>query len=219
MKANAGSYYWASNTLYVHTSNGSNPSANGKTYTAKNLNDSFGFCHSAGIWLDQPQHNTSSVYNNTIYGCGVGIYYYGNAQNYVVKNNIIMNSIQYQQRMDSNNANIVSDYNCIYPLVGNCFYWNHHARTWSYWKGTLRYDANSKTTNPTFFNAGGLFVLDTDFKIPPTSPCFQAGTDMGLTHYYDGYPVIRTPNMGAWGNPSDGGLGKCLGPTVGNVPR
>lgn len=197
VEANAGSYFWVSNVLYVHASDGSNPGTNGKNYAAKNLNNSLGWCQSAGIFLDQPQKNTSSVYNNTIFGCGIGIYYYGNAQNYIVKNNLIMNSIQYQQRMDWNNSNIIIDYNCIYPLVGNCFYWNHGAITWSYWNSIVGYDANSKTSDPIFVNVSGSYIAATDFQLQAGSPCINAGTNVGLTQDHFGNPIQGAPDIGA----------------------
>ena len=60
------------------------------------------------------------------------------------------------------------------------------------------FGTNDIYTDPLFVNASGLFNTPTDFKLQSTSPCINAGADVGLTTDYNGDPVIGLPDIGAY---------------------
>ncbi len=103
--------------------------------------------------------NQSNIYNNIFYHNNIGIR--ANASD--IKNNIFLN-------MESGNAisgggNWTSDYNCYYGC-------------------NPEEDTHYITDSPKFVDTANL-----DFHLLPTSPCIDAGTDVGLTLDADGTPL------------------------------
>jgi hypothetical protein len=60
--------------------------------------------------------------------------------------------------------------------------------------------AGTYTDTGTIWNSNPLFISSTDFHLQPSSPCINAGVNVGLTTDYVGDPVpIRTtPDIGAY---------------------
>ena len=102
----------------------------------------------------------------------------------------------------SNTTGLTFDYNLYYPDTNggtNMFNWkNVDCTDFADWKNDSSGDANSLVANPLFLNAGGSYALDTDFKIQSTSPCIDAGTDVGLTEDYAGNHIVGAPDIGGY---------------------
>jgi hypothetical protein len=69
--------------------------------------------------------------------------------------------------------------------------------TFAAWQG-YGYDANSfNSTDPLFTNGSTTYSLATDFTLQATSPCINAGVDVGLTTDYVGNSIVGLPDIGA----------------------
>jgi hypothetical protein len=90
---------------------------------------------------------------------------------------------------------ISGTFTCDYNIYWNTstaspFYTAASAQTLDQWVA-LGYDTNSpngtdESLDPTFTNAGGSYLLDTDFSLTVGSPAINAGTDVGIiTDYFD----------------------------------
>jgi hypothetical protein len=133
---------------------------------------------------------TLGIYNNTIYSSlSDGIKLQGATS--IIKNNILANNATtgagYEMNVEST-ATFTSDYNDIYHAAGgNYMNWHGTAVSWATWKTDTTGEANSKTTNPLFTNAGA-----GDFTLAETSPARSAGTPItGYTFPYG------APDLGA----------------------
>lgn len=163
----------------------------------------FGFQHGAAIFIDKPNLSTK-VYNNTIKSCDIGIYIYDNYPGGAdIKNNIIDACNTYQVRKNTTtNTSTTINYNDVYPNSGNCMYYNGSARTWAYWTGTLGYEANAANADPAFVNAGGSYILATDFLLGASTPTSisRGGADVSATVAADYAGTSRTAplSMGAY---------------------
>lgn len=197
---------------YVHDLAGGTV-GNGIVYDAGTSNNSVHQCDiyyniianfgasAAGIKANHTQDSTnhSKIANNVIYNGGIGIYLFSGADYYEIKNNIV-HTCTTLARSDVALGNNVWSYNCYKDgNSGTPFYANGSARNWAYWTGTLGADATgSITSDPLFANTGGSYALATDFKLQAGSPCINAGTDVGLTEDYGGFPLKGLPDIGAW---------------------
>lgn len=104
--------------------------------------------------------------------------------------------IYYRTGALEGNDYIDSDYNDFYPIDSeDCFRYDDTLGaavelTFVEWKAKVRtdcvWDPSSITTDPAFVNAGGSYLLDTDFQIPTDSPCKDAGVNVGIgTCYFE----------------------------------
>lgn len=123
----------------------------------------------------------------------------------VAKNNIfaraISGTLYYWYFASSVAGTLTSDYNIYWnSSTSSPFYYEGGARTWTYWTNTLGKDLNSPNTsgslNPAFLNAGGSYLLDTDFKIGVSSPAIDAGVGVGLSLDYFGNSIDANPDIG-----------------------
>ena len=140
-----------------------------------------------------------SIYNNTFYRVGTGIYFgavivSSTTVSLTATNNIFYSNAGSYMRLNSATTNwtLAANNNCYYGgYTSGPFYWQPTASTVSLatwdanWHaatgGTL--DATVITSNPQFIQAGQ------DFRLQRTSPCVGVGANMGLTHDMAGMPV------------------------------
>jgi parallel beta-helix repeat protein len=194
----ASDYASSSMTAYniiVNCGNGGPQSRNGSVY--------------GGIVLNARQDSslTSQIYNNTIYGCDMGIYFYAAPDNYIIKNNVIYrngaihnNQQIYYENWGAAPTNIIMMNNLIYdPATSNTIYHYTTARTVSYMQSNDRGWVNNVISNPKF--SGGTNTKPYPyFYLQSTSPGIDAGMDVGLSTDYAGgsVPQGTAPDIGAF---------------------
>jgi hypothetical protein len=140
----------------------------------------------------------NTVYNNSTYRNGRA---YNGAEfhlNTTASLNTIKNNIFHA---DDNNivcvdagavTNEIFDYNVYYNLSGATpFKWAGTNYNFANWKTISSGDAHSVQSNP-------LFVSPSDFHIKGSSPCINAGVDVGLTTDYAGKAIKGLPDIGAY---------------------
>jgi len=167
----------------------------------------------AALNLYRKQSDTAhgKVYNNIIYNCYYGIYMgEGNElvnkntpYNFEIYNNIIANSQSYHIWIHTTILNNLIDYNNYYVGSGDNWAYgtagpNPNPVNWATWKSDISGDAHSINTDPQLINAGGSYLLATDFMIPVGSPCKDGGTTPLSTADYGGR-TIPDDWIGAWG--------------------
>jgi hypothetical protein len=143
---------------------------------------------------------TNNIYNNIFYGCGTALYTGGGGtETYVVKNNIFYGkTATYEHHILF--AGVVTGY----TGANNDFYLDSGTPHW-HWEDI------DKTTIATWATASGesiyltsdpLFVsiVTPDFHLLPTSPCINAGVNVGLTQDYEGttVPQDNAVDIGAY---------------------
>lgn len=161
-----------------------------------------------------------SIDNNTIissYECSALFIFGIGSTNF--RNNIIYDYATHNSNADPTNGNVVAAVclstgtanlgtgtvdNNIYYKSGNStpFYeLTLTARTLTQWKGDMSKDASSVSADPLFINASA-----GDFRLRPSSPARNAGTDVSLTTDYEGRSVPKgsAPDIGAYEYPSTG---------------
>lgn len=131
------------------------------------------------------------IYNNVIYGCPGGGISVGGTVAATVRNNIVWcDNLEANQKLLNFDdvTNKTSDYNCLHVAVGDFLVkaTNNYESFAAYQAGVagIGWAANSIDSDPTFVNAGGSYLLDTDFLIPTGSPCKDDGVDVGLSLDY-----------------------------------
>lgn len=156
-------------------------------------------CGDGGIRLNSPQNTSSLVANNTIYGCAIGIYLYSNPDYLNIKNNIVSNCTVLARADVVVGNNILSNNDYNGGGAGTPFNISGVTKSWAQWTSAYG-DANSITSDPAFLNTGGSFALATDFQLQSSSPCINAGVDVGLTADYGDFLVPKgsAPDIGAW---------------------
>lgn len=79
----------------------------------------------------------------------------------------------------------------------NCFYGN--TSTAAYYDGNITFTNDTESGNIT---TDPLFVSSSDFSLQESSPCIDAGVDVGLSSDYLGRDIVGLPDIGAyeWGN-------------------
>jgi hypothetical protein len=108
----------------------------------------------------------------------------------VIKNNIVFASSATRLTWVSNDAGLS-------PTFDNNIYWagsgantKYHYKGTNYsftnWKTQVSGDANSDEADPLYIDAA-----NDDFRIQTASPAKDAGTDVGLTHDYDGVKIPK----------------------------
>lgn len=157
--------------------------------------------YTAGIYLTNSKY--VNIYNNVL--CGdknYGIYVLNmsvNGTNFNIKNNIFINNGSYELRVYASSgsvANFVCDYNCYYnPSKTNLIqYLDYGAGGLSWWQGR-GFDLNGMDQDPSFIS-----LAKRDFHLQSSSPCIDAGVDVGLNQDFDGtsVPQNQIPDMGAF---------------------
>jgi hypothetical protein len=82
---------------------------------------------------------------------------------------------------------VAIDYNIYWNTsTASPFKYTGSTRDWTYWTGTLTFDANSPNTtatlDPVFKNASGDYSLRTDFELKNTSPAINEGVDVDIDY-------------------------------------
>jgi hypothetical protein len=139
--------------------------------------------------------NSSAVYRvYYITGTAVG-------SSVVIKNNIIGFTTSLNRSYHLFTADplgtFASDYNLYWnSSAASPFYYSGAARTMDVWRATYSFDANTpnadlETLDPLFKNAGGSYLLQSDFDLQTTSPCIDAGVDVAIDY------LGTAPDIGA----------------------
>ena len=118
----------------------------------------------------------------------------------VFKNNIFYNAAtagdcRFVYDSVTHSSPPVFDNNCYYStnMWFRFMYENISYAAWNTFKSSTGQESNGINTDPGFVNPG------TDFHIKSTSPCINAGVNVGLTKDYDDTPVPQQndPDIGA----------------------
>jgi len=152
-----------------------------------------------GDVLDTQTFDNFEIYNNIFiakigtYSTMWGIQIPGVvATNIKIKNNIVEN-FDYAGIFGYNDGDL--DVTCDYLWIeNNCLYNNGNSNVPRYgpdYSPTHNTTQNNITTDPTF-------VSSSDFHLQSTSPCINAGIDVGLTEDFDGQAVDDPPEIGAY---------------------
>jgi hypothetical protein len=141
------------------------------------------------------------IYNNVFNGCRYGVLSTIEDPIYTAKNNIFyspsgttFSSFIYAV---TGSAVLVADNNCFYSEAGTPS-WTFGANTYTTfanWKTGSSQDAASLYADPLLTSHS-----TSDFRLTSTSPCINAGVDVGLTTDYAGntVPSGGTPDIGAY---------------------
>lgn len=133
----------------------------------------------------------SFIYNNSIYNTrqGISIGENGQCTGITVKNNI-SDGIIIDNFISANASTYTIDYNCWDENKG--FDDNGNSRTWAQWQ-SAGFDVNGFYQDPIF-----TLATNADFTLHSTSPCINAGTDVGLSTDYIGTAIVLPPDIGAY---------------------
>lgn len=133
--------------------------------------------------------SSHKIYNNVFYGVGTGVWQAGphgptvaGGSGIAVKNNIF-HSTDYRFLLASTvhgtqgtvTTNFISDHNLFYNGSATPLQWGPNAYSLADWKINTKQDADSKTNNPDFMDPS-----QGNFTLQSSSPCIDAGTDVGL---------------------------------------
>lgn len=146
-------------------------------------------------------------YNNIIYGSyEEGLYFDGtsgatyNVVDNTIKNNIIMNcdsagsNIQVCYENETETGNQVVTNNCLYVSgVSDLVNFKTTAYTVAEAETNVTGWASNIQSDPLFIDAAGA-----NFSLQSTSPCINAGTDVGLTQDYEKKGIRHAPDIGAY---------------------
>jgi hypothetical protein len=99
-----------------------------------------------------------------------------------IKNNIVYGAYRAVNIANATITGINVDYNNFY----NC-------------SAVTYYNGSTVTGNTTVNNitTAPAFKSESTFRLTPTSPCIDAGTDVGLDYDYYGHKITGTPDIGA----------------------
>lgn len=176
------------------------------------------------------------IYNNVFYNAAEAFRFAGNNESgsrSELRNNIAYNISDYFISFMSgpDNYEIDSDYNLFYSDSGAEFYFRDSGgiidhMTFEEWKALSKpgctFDPNSLTLDPLFRDPD-----NEDFRLQSNSPAIDNGTDVGLTHDFEGTPIPQPPggdpDIGAYEYQSGGafcGDGNCdSGETCSSCPQ
>ncbi len=152
------------------------------------------------------------VYNNVLFGNdkfglimqnGDGAK--GNCHENIIKNNIMINTVNGPNLRVGGAAehekNTFAD-NCLGDESINFIEWGwgSYRSTYHAWERAYGSSTNSVKADPQMVDP-----FKKDFRLKPTSPCIDAGTDVGLTKDHAGVslPIGRAPDIGAYEYSSD----------------
>jgi len=166
--------------------------------------------YGVGIHLGKNTTNTR-IYNNSVYNMLSSTtidYCYYIASNAVtgitVKNNIGMDAADAVFYVATAVSITACDNNCWYQSGGGAavYAWvnvspnSYHYDDFATWITNSGFDTNSLWEDPLMTDpANG------DFTLQATSPCINAGVDVGLTEDYEGNPIVGLPDIGAYEYP------------------
>lgn len=156
-----------------------------------------------------PSTAALTIYNNTFLNdtyayCFYNPYGLSSGGSVTAKNNIFgrasSGSLYYWYWGGTISGTFTSDYNLYWNSTsGSPFYQAGGARNWTYWTGTLGHDMHGlNATDPELTNAGGSYLLDTDFELDATSDAIDAGTGVGLSLDYFGNEIDGNPDIGVF---------------------
>jgi len=154
-----------------------------------------------GIMLasDDADYLVAHVYNNVLYGWDESIECYDNNAaihadtEIIIKNNISSVVNTRHIRVENNiDAATTLDNNCYDSDTGTQYQWNDTDYNFADYLTNSSQDANAVQDDPLFTTAGSVFTLQI------TSPCINAGTNVGLTGDYTGNIVGALPDIGAY---------------------
>lgn len=147
----------------------------------------------------QTSDTKSGIYNNTITNGSSGIRLQAQADYYLIKNNIIDNCTYAINLESGYGANNVANHNLYHHPTSLKFKVGGVEKTLAEYQAIVTPDdSDALSDDPLFVNAGGSYLLDTDFKLQSGSPCINAGVDVGLTTDYGGFSIVGNPDIGAW---------------------
>ena len=159
----------------------------------------------------------TNFYNNTIYGTNplnttlytAGIHIGGPGISGInIKNNVVMDI--YSGAGGGDRCLYISDSSQIFSCDNNLWYQssggtrmytgvdsiNYHYDDFAAYKTATGWDTNGLWEDPLMTDpANG------DFTLQATSPCINAGVDVGLTTDYAGNPIVGLPDIGAYEYP------------------
>ncbi len=178
--------------------------------------DTNGTSTSRGIWISNTDDASrtcdgNKVYNNVCYNNKIGIGLSCGNYGLVITNNQIINNISVgnssmnlhcDHGADNDGVHGIGNlytYNCLGVAFTGFIGWGTRAykSTYAEWETAYGGTTHSVQADPQFLNtiAGG-----ENFRLQPTSPCTNAGIDVGLTRDYVGTTVPRgaAPDVGAY---------------------
>ncbi len=128
---------------------------------------------------------------------------YLNYYNYAVYSKMhLRNCISYAATTAEFFKQVADAENVIDPDEQNCIWYSTST-------GDRNWKAQGEDTLPethaTSINADPLFRSATDYRLKAGSPAINAGTDVGLTTDFLGFPIIGTPDIGAYEHIPSGG--------------
>ena len=139
-----------------------------------------------GFDIKNGSHN-NLIYGNTLIcnGNDNGLRVWETSTGTIFKNNIIVNTGVIVWIEAGSDTNTVIDYN-LYPVTaGTPFKWTGTDYNFADWKTNSNQDANSPTPGTPLF----VDSANNNFSLQSTSPCIDAGTDVGLTKDFAGIAV------------------------------
>jgi hypothetical protein len=171
----------------------------------------------AGIVVDtreDAKSNDNLIYNNTVYGGRAGIKVASYAQgvgmdisNNQIKNNIVIGQTEHRLLAIFGGENVrygsgnVYEYNCFGAEASNFIQWGtSNKSTYAAWEAAYGGSTHSVQADPQLSNgAGG------DFTLRATSPCIDAGADLGPSYSTALLPGSSWPSNVRTGNQSSTG--------------
>jgi hypothetical protein len=160
----------------------------------------------AGITVDTREtfkSNDNLIYNNTVYGGRAGIkvasYFQGvgmDISNNLIKNNLAIGQSEHRLLAIFGGENVrygsgnVYEYNCFGAEAANFIQWGTvHESTYAAWEAAYGGSTYSVQADPQLTNAAG-----GDFTLRATSPCIDAGADLGPSYSTALLPGSSWPN-------------------------
>jgi parallel beta-helix repeat protein len=138
----------------------------------------------SGISTQDSTNN--DIYNNVLHDNPYAGIYIGGSEDSdtTIRNNIVFENGNYEMVIEySARPNFSTDYNCIYHSAGGNFMrYGGTGYNWSVWQG-LGHDIYSINQDPLCVNASN------DFSLQSSSPCIDAGIDVGITSDFEGTSV------------------------------
>ena len=130
------------------------------------------------------------VYNNVVYGSSTAGMYIGDVNpGLAIKNNIIYGTT-ICLNANAVTTGLVHSNNCYYRESGTAVSYNGSTYTMA---NVTTFEASAMATDPLMTDpVGGIFTLQS------SSPCINAGVDVGLTTDYLENPISGLPDIGAY---------------------
>jgi len=165
----------------------------------------YNICYDSGLYGISFVDNTVNdvnIYNNVVYNSqnrdGIHVQTIDAATTAYIKNNIIdtvhLTSYCAIRVLADSVDYTVTNYNCAYNIgAGRYVNWGGIAYSLADYITNTGNGVNSITEDPLFED-----VSSNNFRLQSSSPCIEAGVDVGLTQDYNGNPIVGTPDIGAF---------------------